>query len=96
MTKSAADSPQSRWSIWPLAIVLLVLAIGFLLVFTWHWRKGAVVIGGAVFLGALLRLVLPPQLAGLLVVRSKFIDVAIMGFLGLAIMLLGVVVPGIV
>lgn len=59
----------------PLISVLAVASAGFTLVRFSFWRKGLVVIGLAVGLGALLRLVLPERRAGLLAVRGRWRDV---------------------
>ncbi|WIY83275.1 DUF3017 domain-containing protein [Propionimicrobium sp. PCR01-08-3] len=80
---------------WPLLAVLAVFAIGILLVVNWHWRRGSVLIGGAVVLAGGLRLILPPKWVGLLKVRNKAFDVALMAGLGVAIMVLGMAVPGV-
>ena len=79
---------------WALAVVLAAFSVGVVLVAMHHWRRGAVVMGGAVGLAGLLRLVLPERLAGLLVVRSKAFDVITCGLAGAAMMILGMVVPG--
>jgi hypothetical protein len=51
------------------------------------------VISGALLLAALLRLVLPVRRAGLLAVRSRVFDVAVLTTLGLGMLLTAVVVP---
>ena len=51
------------------------------------------VVGGALVLGALLRLVLSTRRAGLLRVRSKAFDVRVMPLAGGAVLVLSVVVP---
>ena len=50
-------------------------------------------VGGALVLGALLRLVLTTRRAGLLRVRSKAFDVGVMLLAGGAILVLSVIVP---
>jgi Protein of unknown function (DUF3017) len=66
------------------AFVLVVLAAGFgyLLVDPGRWRRSSGVIAVAVLLAAVLRAVLPPSWAGLLAVRSRWLDVAIYLALG--------------
>jgi len=78
---------------WPLLVVLACVGAGVGLVFELHWKRGAMMIGGAAGLAALLRLVLPEETAGLLVVRSKVWDVIITGGAGLAIVVLALLVP---
>lgn len=59
----------------PLAIVFAVVAVGMLRVLTQHWREGAALLGGALLLAALLRVLLPPERVGLLAIRSRPVDV---------------------
>ena len=73
-------------------LVVLVVAVGFLLVAVHHWRRGLVIIGGGVGLAAVLRGVLPPRRAGLLAVRGRLLDTAVLGTLGVAIVLLAIIV----
>ncbi len=78
---------------WPIALVLLCVAGGFGVVLSNHFRRGSVVIAGALLLAAALRLVLPARVAGLLAVRSRAFDVAVLAVLGLGMFLTAVVVP---
>jgi hypothetical protein len=78
---------------WPIILVLLCVAAGFGVVLSNHFRRGSVVIAGALLLAAFLRLVLPTRLAGLLAVRSRAFDVAVLTVLGLGLFLTAVVVP---
>ena len=80
---------------WSLLAVLAVFAVGVVLIINWHWRRGSVVIGASVTLAGVLRLLLPPKLVGLLQVRSKPFDVTLLLSMGLAIMVLGMIVPGV-
>ncbi len=59
---------------WPIATVELIFVVAFALVAASFWRRGALLIGIGVGVAAALRLVLPDDRAGLLVVRSKRID----------------------
>ncbi len=61
---------------WPIVAVGSIFALAFLLVALSFWRRGALLIGVGVAVAAVLRLVLTEKQAGLLVVRSKRIDVA--------------------
>lgn len=67
---------------WPLMVVLLVLGFALVLLGLGRWRSASLMIAGAAGLAALLRLVLSAQVAGLLVVRRRWIDVV--GLAGLA------------
>jgi hypothetical protein len=51
------------------------------------------VLAGSVLLAAFLRLLLPSKEAGMLVVRSKQIDVATLGVLGIALTIFAFWVP---
>ena len=78
---------------WPLLLVLACFAVGVGLVVALHWRRGAMMMGGATGLAGLLRLVLPSEKAGLLAVRGKFWDVAATGLAGAAMIALALLVP---
>jgi hypothetical protein len=59
---------------WPILLVGLIFAAAFVLVGANFWRRGSLLIGVGVGVAAALRLVLPDERAGLLVVRSKSVD----------------------
>ncbi|BBZ73734.1 DUF3017 domain-containing protein [Mycobacterium paraseoulense] len=59
---------------WPILLVGLTFATALVLVGANFWRRGSLLIGIGVGLAAALRLVLPDERSGLLVVRSKGID----------------------
>lgn len=73
---------------WPLLAVVLVVAAAFVLVLADRWRRGALVLGGAMVLAALLRAALSPDRVGLLAVRGKGFDVAAMAIVGATIIAL--------
>ncbi|MFM1727930.1 DUF3017 domain-containing protein [Prescottella soli] len=68
--------------------VLLVVAAAFVLVLADRWRRGALVLGGAMLLAAVLRAVVSPDRVGLLAVRGKGFDVGAMTVVGVAIIAL--------
>lgn len=70
---------------WPLIVVLAVLGSGLVLLGLGRWRSASLVIAASAALAGLLRLALPARVAGLLVVRRRWIDV-----LGLAVMAAGI------
>ncbi|MDH6279296.1 hypothetical protein M2284_002034 [Rhodococcus sp. LBL1] len=72
----------------PMLAVLLVVAVAFVLVLADRWRRGALVLGGAMLLAAVLRAVVSPDRVGLLAVRGKGFDVASMTVVGVAIIAL--------
>jgi uncharacterized membrane protein len=63
---------------WPILTVAAIFVVALVLVATGFWRRGAFLIGVAVGVAGVLRLVLSEDRAGLLVVRSKSLDFATM------------------
>jgi uncharacterized membrane protein len=61
---------------WPILTVFVVLLVAFTLVVAGYWRRGALVMAIGVGVAAVMRLTLSEDRAGLLVVRSRGIDVA--------------------
>lgn len=68
---------------WPIAIVLIGISVALLMIALDHFRRGSIVLSASVMLAAFLRLLLPEQEAGMLAVRSRRLDVAVLG--GLAV-----------
>ncbi|WP_407989917.1 DUF3017 domain-containing protein [Kitasatospora sp. CMC57] len=71
---------------WPITMVLGLVAAGLGITCFGDFKYGLLTVGGAVLIGAVLRLVLPE--VGMLAVRSRFTDVTVLTFLGGAIVLL--------
>lgn len=71
--------------LWPVVPPLLGMLVGLAVLAGGEWRAGLLIIGAAVGLAGLLRLVLPPRAAGLLAVRSRPLDTMIMIGLGASI-----------
>lgn len=90
---SGATAPEPT-NPWPLLAVLAAFVIGVLLIILQYWRRGSFLLGAACVLAALFRLILPTNVAGLLVVRTRTFDVLVSGILGVALMALALVVPG--
>ncbi len=61
---------------WPILVVGLIFTAAFVLTWANFWRRGALLIGIGVGVAAALRLVLPDDRAGELVVRSRSLDFA--------------------
>lgn len=59
---------------WPILLVGLIFLTALALVGANFWRRGSLLIGIGVGVAAVLRLALPVERGGLLVVRSKGID----------------------
>jgi len=55
-------------------------------------RAGTLVIAGALLVGALARLVLPAGKAGMLGSRRRIVDVAILGMLGIGVLVAGLII----
>jgi hypothetical protein len=78
----------------PLAAVLTAVAAGLLVLTLGHWRKGLVVVGLSLVCGAVLRLSVPVRRAGFLAVRSRPVDVLLLGGTGLALTVIALAIPG--
>lgn len=63
---------------WPVLTVAAVGLVALFLVAAGFWRRGALLIGIGVGVAAGLRLILPEDRLGILVVRSKSVDFATM------------------
>lgn len=88
--KPADSYPSNPY---PLLSAVSVLAVGVGFAALGHWRRAALLIAGALLLGAVLRLVLPRELAGLLTLRRRWVDVVVMAGMGTAVAVLALVVP---
>jgi hypothetical protein len=69
-------------------IALVIISQGVHLV-----RSGTLVFAGVLLIAAMTRLVLPERRAGLLSSRRRLLDVAILGTLGIGLLVAGLVVP---
>lgn len=76
------------------ALVLVVCAVGIALILLYHWRRGAVLIGAALLLAALFRVLLPERRAGLLAVRGRPVDVLSYLALGACVVSVAVTITG--
>lgn len=77
----------------PALAVLAVVGAGLAVAASGHWRTGAGVLALALVLGSVLRLALPPPVAGWLVVRSRLFDAALLLGAGIAVLALAVTIP---
>ena len=80
---------------WPLLVIIAGVAAGLVIVFLGQstWRLGCLVIGASLAVGAVERIALPSREAGLLQVRSKGFDVAVLLLGAVAIIALAIAVP---
>ena len=72
----------------PAATVALIALVGMGLVLTQHWRRGAVLLGVALLVAAVLRMTVPAERVGLLAIRGKAVDVLCYSGFGVAMVLL--------
>ncbi|WP_020576923.1 DUF3017 domain-containing protein [Actinopolymorpha alba] len=80
---------------WPLLVVLVGVFVSLVVVVLVDFRPGTVLLAGSVLLAAAFRLVLTTRRAGLLVVRSRMVDVMTLTIMGVATLLLALAVPDI-
>jgi len=80
---------------WPLLVIIAGVAAGLAIAFLGQstWRLGTLVIGASLGVGAVERIALPSREAGLLQVRSKGFDVAVLLVGAVAIIALAIAVP---
>lgn len=74
-----------------LSVSAVVLA-GFVLILLYHWRRGTVLIGGALWLAAVLRALLSTDKAGLIAIRGRKMDVLSYAALGTLIVFVAVTI----
>ena len=77
----------------PAGLVLLAVAAGIAVASLVDWRAGCYVVGVALLVAAGLRTSLPERAAGLLAVRSRGLDAALLLLLGTGVLLLANSVP---
>lgn len=77
---------RRRWlAQWPITLVLIGVGIACALIAADYFRRGCVVLSASVLLAAFLRLLLPEKEAGMLAVRSRKVDAAVLGAMGLGL-----------
>lgn len=76
---------------WPMFVTLLGVASGLAVVTAGFWRRGSTMIGLTMLAAAVLRL-LPDRVVGLLKVRSRVADAAMLAVLGAGILVLAWVI----
>ncbi len=92
---SAEATIRRHWLLaqWPIAIVLVGITVALLMIALDHFRRGSIVLSASVMLAAFLRLLLPDQEAGMLAVRTRKVDVSILGALALGLSIFTYWVP---
>ena len=84
--------PQTFGGIVYLVVVTMV-ASGLVIVAAGAWRTGVGWLGAGLLVGALLRLLLPDQRAGMLRVRRKGVDAGLLVLAGAMLIFLSVNIP---
>lgn len=83
-------SPRARYG--PPLLVLGVAGLGLGLIFV-DFRLGTLIFAGSVVLALVLRIVLPTRQAGLLVVRTRVVDITVLSILAGGLLILALIVP---
>jgi Protein of unknown function (DUF3017) len=75
-------------------LVVAASAVGLLIVAFGPWRRGVDLVGAALLVGAVWRVLLPESNAGMLRVRhNRWADVLMLGGVGTALIILASVIP---
>ncbi len=92
---AGSDRTQSRYRFreWPIVLVLLLVLAGLAVVVFVSFRRGCVVIAGAVMVAFFLRALLHTRDAGMLAVRTRAVDLLVLALLGGSISVLSFWVP---
>ena len=78
----------------PFGMVLAVVALGLIRIVMYHWRDGTVLIGVALFLAAALRALLRDDQAGLIMIRSRGVDVLTYAGFGACVIFVAMTIEG--
>jgi hypothetical protein len=78
----------------PFGMVLGVVALGLFRIVMYHWRDGTVLIGVALFLAAALRALLRDDQAGLIMIRSRGVDVLTYSGFGACVIAVAMTIEG--
>jgi hypothetical protein len=90
----APHSPGGVRGQLPFAVVLLIVVVGIVRIVMYHWREGTVLIGVALLVAAVLRIMLPDRRAGLLAVRKRKVDVLLYGGFSAMILFISLTITG--
>ncbi len=74
-------------------VVLLGVGVGLVVVTLADWRLGIRIAAGSLIFGAMCRLLLPTQHAGMLAVRNRWFDAVLLTLLGVAMIVLATSIP---
>ena len=81
------------WAQWPLGIVLAGVVTALVIVALDRFRLGSLVLAASVLLAFALRLLLPADRIGLLAVRTRTVDLVVLGTLGVTVTAFALLVP---
>ena len=81
------------WSQWPIAVVLAGVIASLAVVALDRFRLGSLMLAASLVLAFFLRLVLPADQVGMLAVRSKRVDLVVLGTLAAALVVFALWVP---
>ena len=81
-----------RWQ-WPISVVATGSVVSLLVVESNHFRRGAVLLAGFVWLAFFLRLLLSEDDAGLLASRGRRTDLVVLLVLAMGVSILALAVP---
>jgi hypothetical protein len=85
---------KRNWLVqWPITLVLIGVGVAMVMIAMDYFRRGSIVLSASVLLAAFLRLLLPDADAGMLVVRSRKVDVLILAVLGVGLTIFTFWVP---
>ena len=74
-------------------LILLTMGAGLVVCLSGDWRLGVRVVSGALAAAAALRLVLPQKDAGMLAVRSRWVDVLLLAAVSVGLFVLAANIP---
>lgn len=74
-------------------LILGVTVLALVVVGLGHWRGGVHILAGALAAAAALRAVLPRRDTGMLAVRSRWFDIAVLGAVAVALWVLATTIP---
>ena len=81
------------WAQWPIAVVLAGVIAALTIVALDHFRVGSLILAASLVLAFVLRAVLPADRVGMLAVRSKPVDLVVLGSLSAALVVFALWVP---
>jgi hypothetical protein len=92
VVEAARERAEPRFQ-WPLTMVLVGLVVSLGIVAADHFRRGSVLFALVVWLAMGLRAVLSDTRAGWLAVRSRGVDLAVLGALAASLTVFSLIVP---